>query len=137
MNRLNGKIIAVQSSGHLSLVDVDVDGDNFTSIVVETPQSAPYLASGNAILILFKETEVSLAKNLRGLISLRNRMPSVIRSIDHGALLSAITLDYKGKQIVSVITTRSVERLALKPGDEVEGLVKANELTLMEIPGEL
>ncbi len=119
------------------MVDVDVDGDRFTSIVVETPQSAPYLVTGNTILVLFKETEVSLAKNLSGLISLRNRMPSIIREIEHGALLSAIKLDYKGKQIVSVITTRSVERLALKIGDEVEALVKANELTLMETPCEL
>jgi len=133
LNRLQGKIVAVQSSGHLSLVDVDVDGDTFTSIVVETAETAPYLAPGNAVLILFKETEVSLAKHLSGLISLRNRIRSVIRAIDQGALLSAVTLDYKGKQIVSVITTRSVERLALKPGDEVEGLVKANELTLMEM----
>lgn len=137
MNRLQGKIVAVQSSGHLSLVDVDVEGDTFTSIVVETAETAPYLAPGNAVLILFKETEVSLAKNLSGSISLRNRMHSVIRSIDQGALLSAVTLDFKGKQIVSVITTRSVERLALRPGDEVEGLVKANELTLMEPSHEL
>ena len=137
MNRLQGKITAIQSSGHLSLVDVDVDGDSFTSIVVETAETAPYLAPGNAVLILFKETEVSLAKNLSGLISLRNRMLGVVRSIDQGALLSAVTLDYKGKSIVSVITTRSVQRLALKPGDTVEGLVKANELTLMEPASEL
>ena len=137
MNRLQGKITAVQSSGHLSLVDMDVDGDSFTSIVVETAETAPYLVPGNAVLILFKETEVSLAKNLSGSISLRNRMHGVIRSIDQGALLSAVTLDFKGKAIVSVITTRSVERLALKPGDEVEGLVKANELTLMEPSHEL
>jgi molybdate transport system regulatory protein len=137
LNRLQGKITAIQSSGHLSLVDVDVDGDSFTSIVVETPETAPYLAPGNTVLILFKETEVSLAKNLSGLISLRNRMLGVVRNIDQGALLSAVTLDYKGKSIVSVITTRSVQRLALKPGDAVEGLVKANELTVMEPVSEL
>lgn len=117
----------------MSLVDVDVDGDIFTSIVVETAETAPYLAPGNAVLILFKETEVSLAKNLSGAISLRNRIRAVIHAIDRGVLLSAVTLDYKGMQVVSVITTRSVERLALAPGDKVEGLVKANEVTLMEL----
>lgn len=133
MNRLRGKIVAVESAGHMSLVDVAVADDQFTSIVVETPETSPYLHPGAEVWLLFKETEVSLAKNLSGEISLRNRMRAVIRAIERGALVSEVTLDYKGMRVVSVITSRSVERLALKPGDEVEGLVKANEVTLMEI----
>jgi len=41
-------------------------------------------------------------------------------------------LDYKGKDIISVITTRSTNKLDLKVGDEVQGLVKANEVTIMK-----
>ena len=133
MIRLRGKIVAVESAGHMSLVDVAVADDQFTSIVVETPETSPYLHPGTEVWLLFKETEVSLVKNLSGEISLRNRMRAVIHAIERGALLSEVTLDYKGMRVASVITSRSVERLALKPGDEVEGLVKANEVTLMEI----
>lgn len=132
MNRLRGKIAAIESSGQLSLVDVDVGGDTFTAIIVETPDSAGYLKLGGEILLLFKETEVSLAKNLSGLISLRNRIPALVQDIVEGSLLSQVTLDYKGNRIVSIITSRSVRRLGLKTGDQVEGLVKANEMTLME-----
>lgn len=132
MNRLRGIVAATQSSDHLSLVDVDVDGDLFTAIVVETPDSAAYLNVGSAVWVLFKETEVSLAKNLSGAISLRNRIPSRIKAIRKGKLLSEVRLDYRGRTVTSIITTRSVERLALAEGDEVEGLVKANEVTLME-----
>lgn len=132
MNRLRGKIAAIESSGQLSLVDVDVGGDTFTAIIVETPDSAGYLKLGGEILLLFKETEVSLAKNLSGLISLRNRIPALVQDIVEGGLLSQVTLDYKGNRIVSIITSRSVRRLGLKTGDQVEGLVKANEMTLME-----
>ncbi len=132
MNRLRGKIAAIESSGQLSLVDVDVDGDTFTAIIVETPDSAGYLKLGGEILLLFKETEVSLAKNLSGLISLRNRIPALVQDILEGDLLSQVTLDYKGNRIVSIITHRSVRRLGLQTGDQVEGLVKANEMTLME-----
>jgi molybdopterin-binding protein len=137
MNRLRGKIAAIESSGQLSLVDVDVDGDTFTAIIVETPDSAAYLKLAGEILLLFKETEVSLAKNLSGLISLRNRIPARVQDIVEGDLLSQVTLGYKGNRIVSVITTRSVRRLGLKTGDQVEGLVKANEMTLMECDCEL
>lgn len=132
MNRLRGKIAAIESSGQLSLVDIDVEGDTFTAIIVETPDSAAYLKLEGEILLLFKETEVSLAKNLSGLISLRNRIPALVQDILEGDLLSQVTLDYKGNRIVSIITSRSVRRLGLKTGDQVEGLVKANEMTLME-----
>lgn len=132
MNRLRGIVTACESSDHLSLVDVDACGDIFTAVVVETPDSAPWLNPGSKVWVLFKETEVSLAKNLSGLISLRNRMAGRVTAIRKGHLLSEVRLDYRGAAVVSVITTRSVERLGLQEGDTVEGLVKANEVTLME-----
>ena len=116
MNRLRGKIAAIESSGQVSLVDVDVEGDTFTAIIVETPDSAGYLKLGAEILLLFKETEVSLAKNLSGLISLRNRIPAQVQDIVEGSLLSQVTLDYKGNRVVSVNTSRSVRRLGLNDG---------------------
>lgn len=133
MNRLHGIIAFVESADHLSLVDVEVAGDLFTAILMETPASAAWLKIGHPVAVLFKETEVSLAKNLSGQISLRNRMAARVEAIRKGKLLAEVRLDYRGHTVVSVITTRSVERLKLVPGDAVEGLVKANEVTLLEI----
>ncbi len=132
MNRLLGQITAVESSGHMALVEIAFEQEIYSAIVVMDGEAAPYLDVGKSILMLFKETEVSLAKNLSGEISLRNRIPATVQSIEFGTLLSAVRLDYRGHKIVSVITTRSARRLALAPGDAVEGLVKANELTLVE-----
>lgn len=46
MNRLEGTITAAQSSGGISLIDLDVRGDTFSSLVIETPQSNTHLRSG-------------------------------------------------------------------------------------------
>jgi molybdopterin-binding protein len=81
---------------------------------------------------LFKETEVSIGKNLSGEISLRNRIHATIKQIDKGAVLCKIILDYKEIEIGSVITTRSANKLQLNVGDRVVGLVKANEVSIME-----
>ncbi len=132
MNDLRGRIAAVETNGFVSLVDVEVGGDLFTAILLETPASAPYLALGRAVRVLFKEPEVSLAKNLSGQLSLRNRMRAKVQGIRRGAILSEVTLDYQGQSITSIITTRAVERLNLQLGDEVEALVKANEVSLQE-----
>jgi molybdate transport system regulatory protein len=130
VNRLRGRITAVESAGHVLLVDVAVDDKRFSAILLEAA-GAERLQPGAAVTLAFKETEVSLAKNLSGLISLRNRMRTRVRAVEKGKVLAKVTLDYHGAEVVSVITTRSAERLDLKPGDEVEALVKANEMTIL------
>jgi len=131
LNRLNGQIAAIDSNSHMSLVDVAVEGDVFTATLLETPETADYLKVGSKVTLLFKETEVSLAKNLSGLISLRNRFRVTITGIERGDILSVVRLDFAGKGLMSVITTRSLDRLELVVNDTVEALVKANEIALM------
>lgn len=136
MNQLHGRISGIEFNNHLSLVDVLVGADTFTAMLMETPQDAPYLQVGNLVAVLFKETEVSLAKNLSGTISLRNRVRGTVRQIWRGDILCEVVLDYQGKTLTSVITMRAVQRLALEPGDAVEALIKANEVSLMEVRDE-
>ncbi len=136
MNQLHGRIVGIESNDHLSLVDIEIGGDTFTAMLLETPQSAAYLALGNEVRVLFKETEVSLAKNLSGQISLRNRVFGTVTSIRSGDILSEVVLDYRGQQLTSIITTRSVQRLDIKAGDQIEALIKANEVSLMEVGSE-
>ena len=116
----------------MSLVDVAVGGDLFSATLLETPETADYLKVGAAVTLLFKETEVSLAKNLNGTLSLRNRFAVIVRGIQRGDILSAVELDYSGKTLSSVITTRSLGSLQLAAGDSVDALIKANEIALME-----
>ena len=132
MNKLTGKIVLVESSPHMSMVDIDVDGDVFSSIVLETPATAAYLKQGNTVTLLFKETEVSIGKNLSGLISLRNRFKATIKRVEKSDILAKIFLNYKNKEIVSIISTRSTQKLGLTEGDHIEWLVKTNEVSLLK-----
>ncbi len=130
MNKLKGKIVRLESSDVMSIVEVDVKVDIFSAIVLETPQSADYLKIGREVSLLFKETEVSIAKNLSGLISLRNRFKAMIKKLEQEKILMKIILDYQGVEIISIISTGSAQRLDLKQDDEVEWLVKTNEISL-------
>lgn len=132
MNKLTGKVVLVESSQHMSMVDIDVDGDVFSSIVLETPATASYLKQGSSVTLLFKETEVSIGKNLTGSISLRNRFKATIDRIEKSDILSKVYLNYQGKEIISIISTRSAQKLALADGDDVEWLVKTNEVSLLK-----
>ncbi|MDD2307524.1 MAG: TOBE domain-containing protein [Prolixibacteraceae bacterium] len=132
MNKLPGKISKVQQSGAILLVDVDVDGHGFSALLIESATHPEWLQVGNTIDLVFKETEVTLAKNLSGIISMRNRMKCTVQRIERGELLSKISLKFQEYLVTSAITTRAVDSLQLALGDEVEALVKANEVSLMK-----
>jgi molybdate transport system regulatory protein len=132
MNKLPGTIIKIQQSGAILLVDVEVDGHGFSAMLIESESQPKWLQTGNTIDLVFKETEVSLAKNLSGMISMRNRMKCTVQHIERGILLSRISLKFQEYILTSAITTRAVDTLELKVNDEVEALVKANEVSLMK-----
>lgn len=135
MNRLSGLISAIDTHGSIALVDVDVSGHRFTATLIGNGDEATGWREGAAVTLLFKETEVSLAKDLSGRISMRNRIPCTVTGLDHGKLLTRVALEFDGHAIESVITTRSARSLELAIGDRVEGLVKANEMTLLPEAG--
>lgn len=133
MNSLKGIITRIKSDEHFSLVEMEANGNTFKSIIIETPETVSFLKIGSHIKIMFKETEVSIAKEISGKISLQNKIPCTINKIEKGKLLSKIILNFKDVQIGSVITTGAVEQLALKENDEVLALIKTNEVILAPV----
>lgn len=135
MNRLPGTILAIETSGSIALVDVDVDVDavglRLTATLVGAVAETSSWQAGMAVTLLFAETEVALAKNLSGLISMRNRICGTIVGLARGTVLARVILDIGGHQIVSIITTRASHALTLAVGDHVEALVKANEMSVV------
>jgi len=133
MNKLKGKIIGIESSENISLIEVRTDIGNICAVVVETPETAEYLKIGNDVYVLFKETELSVGKNFSGMISLRNRFECVVDEIQKGKVLTRLVLRSGDKIIKSVITTRSAQKMGIKKGDKLTAFVKTNEVSLMEI----
>lgn len=60
--------------------------------------------------------------------SLRNHLKGKVIEIVKGGAVSEIEVETSAGIIASVITTRSVERLGLKVGDEVFAVIKASEV---------
>ncbi|MFZ6675850.1 TOBE domain-containing protein [Undibacterium sp. Xuan67W] len=131
MNKFSGKIAAIEAYGSVAIVDVMVGPHCFTATLMGAADQFELWKNGQAVNLLFKETEVALAKNLTGQISLRNRMPSIITGLEYGQLLTRVAMQMDGMMLHSVITTRSARHLQLELGDQVEGLVKSNEMSLL------
>ncbi len=132
MNRLKGTITAVHTCNELSLVDILCSGTPLCAFVLDAADQAPFIRPDREVWVLFKETEVSIAKDFGGELSLQNRFESTLEAIRPGDLLAELKLDFKGVPITSIISRRSLDRMRLTRGDRITALVKTNEITLME-----
>ena len=63
-------------------------------------------------------------------LSARNNLRGVVRSIKIGDVMAEVTVDIGGQEVVAAITSSSVQRLALKEGDQVFAVIKATEVMI-------
>ncbi len=132
MNILQGHITGLTTSENLTLVDAQVGSVTMTAITIGSPEKNSYLLINRKIDLLFNESEVSIGKDLGGLISMNNRIDCIIESLERGKIFTRVFLSFGGQSMKSLITARSAERLALKEGEMVTALIKTNEVFLRE-----
>ena len=65
-------------------------------------------------------------------ISGRNKLQATIKEIVKDGVVAKIVMDYKGDELVAIITNDSVDDLELKVGDKVTALVKATEMMVLK-----
>jgi molybdopterin-binding protein len=63
-------------------------------------------------------------------ISARNQLKGTIRSVKLGTIMSEVTVDVGGQEIVAAITRGSAEGLGLREGSEVTVIIKATEVMI-------
>ena len=80
MNQLTGIVTHIQQSGSIMLVDVDIDGHDVSALMINSLEIPNWLCEEKSIGVIFKETEVSIGKDVRGKISLRNRFLAFIKA---------------------------------------------------------
>ena len=126
MNTLHGEIMEVATEGDLSLIKIRAAGQLFHSIVLDTPATSPYLKKDHPVRLLFKETEVILAKTDPLQISVRNQVRCRVDKIATGTLLCELTLSWSDESAKATGRTQSTESAhsalaAPLPSDETAG----------------
>ncbi len=130
MNQLVAIIERMHTVGQMSLLLLKLGEVRFKAVILDNPDSAPYLVEGSPVRILFKETEVMLGCPPLGKMSVQNRLTGVVADIRKGEIWSRVELKTAVGSVVSIITTSGVEQLELKLGDTAVALIKTNEIML-------
>ena len=63
-------------------------------------------------------------------LSARNQLDGTVKGVKLGTIMSEVTVDVGGQEVVAAITRGSAERLGLAEGDDVVVIVKATEVML-------
>ena len=63
-------------------------------------------------------------------ISARNQLRGRVTAITLGGVMAEVRLQIDTRELVSVITRASVERLGIRVGDEVVAIIKSTEVML-------
>lgn len=131
MNRLNGQISSVVTVGTVSRVGIEAGGATLSAVVLETPDTAPWLRMGGTIVCLFKETEVGLARALTTPVTFGNRLEAIVESVEAGELFARVRLRYPGGEFAALVGAEEAGTMDIREGETLTALIHPGEITLM------
>jgi len=85
------------------------------------------------VKLSIKPTNILIAKNLQGEISISNQLKAKIVKVENGELLSSILLKIEDTILESIITVDSSKNMNLIEDEEVLILIKASDLFIQEV----
>jgi len=130
VNRIEARVTTVERHDNITVVSFNADGQPMRMMALGL--TIP-VETGTRVILGAKASQVSLSKYLVGDISISNRLPAEIESVETGALLCSVMLRVGRVLMESIITRESAANMDLRPGDSVTALIKASDLSIVEI----
>ena len=129
MNEYKGTISSIDSNGSFRQIELNV---NSIPVRVITLELDARFRVKTLVRMLFKESEVVIAKNRTGMLSIENRYPCVITGVTAGEVFSEIIMDSPLGPITALIGRSAQDSMKLEIGDRVQAFIRSNEIALME-----
>lgn len=130
MNKIVATILKIHNIDNLNIVEFKFSDMKLKMMSLDLSDD---VKEGNKVVLTVKPTHVAVGKNLQGDLSYSNQIKATINEIDQGKLLSVINTKAAGTDIQSIITADSSKRMNLKTEDEVILLIKASDLSILEV----
>lgn len=130
MSQIKAIITCIDSVESLNIVTFDFHG---TALKMMSLDLSEEIGVGRKVILAVKPSHIAIAKEFSGIVSYSNQLKATIHSCDNGKLLSSIKLRIEDVMLESIITLDSVLKMDLKAGDEVTAMIKASELSIVEV----
>ena len=130
MSQLVATIKKINSIDNLNIVEFDFHGLTLKMMSLDLNDDVKI---GKKVELSVKPSNISIAKNLIGEISLSNQIVATIQSLENGQLLTSVILKINDTILESIITVDSSKRMNLQIGESVTILIKASNLSIAEV----
>ena len=130
MSKFIATIKEIQSIDNLNIVEFDFNGLTLKMMSLDLNDDVKI---GKKVELSVKPSNISIAKNLIGEISLSNQIVATIQSLENGQLLTSVILKINDTLLESIITVDSSKRMNLQIGESVTILIKASNLSIGEV----
>lgn len=130
MNKIKAIVTEIQSRDNLTLVAFESQ-ENFMQMMA-LGLNVP-LEIGSSVILGVKASSVALATNTSTVISISNQLRCIVDSLNQGELLCSVKLRFNNLILESIITKNSALKMGIKVGDSVIALIKASELSILEV----
>ncbi len=125
MSQLVATIKKINSVDNLNIVEFDFNGLTLKMMSLDLNDDVKI---GKKVELSVKPSNISIAKNLIGEISLSNQIVATIQSLENGQLLTSVILKINDTLLESIITVDSSKRMNLQKDDIVTILIKSSDL---------
>ena len=130
MSQIIATIKKIHNIDNLNIVEFDFFGKTLKMMSLDLNKNVQI---GKKVKLAMKPTNISIAKNLFGEISLSNQIVVNIKNVENGQLLSSIILEVNDTTFESIITAASSKRMNLQENEQVTILIKASDLSILEV----
>jgi molybdopterin-binding protein len=130
MSQIIATIKDIKSIDNLHIVKF-----NFSqyTILMTSLELKPNIIVGKKVLLAVKPTNISIAKDFQGQISIDNQLKAKIVSIENGKLLSYIKIKIEDTILEAIITLDMSKKLHLKTDDDITVFIEATKLSIVKV----
>ena len=122
---IKAKISAIEQTGGVSVFEFSAENLSLKMLSLENLQN---LKIGDEVWLNFKSSDVFVATSPLLNCSVSNEIKAEISDIQKGQITSSLHLNAGEFEFESIISTSSLKRLNLAPGDQIYAYVKATSL---------
>ena len=122
---IKAKISAIEQNDGVSVFEFSAENLSLKMLSLENLQN---LKIGDEIWLNFKSSDVFVATSPLLNCSVSNEIKAQISDIQRGQITSSLHLNAGEFEFESIISTSSLKRLNLAPGDQIYAYVKATSL---------
>ena len=130
MNHISAIITDIKTSENISIVSFEANGNPMKMMALGL---AKPIEVGSKVILGVKASNIAIAKEFSGNLSISNHLHVNIAKINNGDLLCAVFFRFGEHLLESIITRDSADAMGLHVKENIIALIKSSELSIIEV----